>query len=611
MAAPSFLAVLKELVVGAPIPTRLGHRERFNRWTGLAVLASDALSSVAYATEEILRTLLLVGAGGLWLSRPLGLVICALLIVIVLSYRQTVHAYPGGGGAYRVARENLGTNFGLVAAAALLTDYIMTVAVSVAAGVAAVTSALPEWHVNRVELALIFLVILTIGNLRGVRESGLIFSMPTYFFIGCMLALIGTGLVRGVLGQVVPVTPPVPPLGFEAVGLFLLLRAFSNGCTALTGLEAVSDGVPAFKPPEARNAAAVLVILAVVAVTMFLGVTNLAHAWHITPNESETVVSQLARAVFGGRGVPYYFVQAATALILVLAANTAYADFPRLASIVARDRFLPRQLANQGDRLAFSNGIVFLSILAGLLLVVFGGDTHALIPLYMVGVFISFTLSQAGMVLRWRRERTPGWVPRAALNAVGSALCLIVLGVVAVTKFADGAWIVLVVIPLHVLGFKVIHRHYDHVSEQLSLEGWSANSRRGHVVVVPIGDLHRAVVAALDYARTLGADIRAVYVDVDRRTTERVRRDWERYGGGLPLVVLRSPYRSILEPLMDYIEKVQEQSPQAFVTILLPEFIPARWWHHLLHNQRALLIKGALLFRKNVVVTNVPFHLER
>jgi amino acid transporter len=609
----SALGIAKQLIVGARIPSRLGHRERFTRGTGLAVLASDALSSVAYATEEILRTLLVAGLGALWLTQPIGFVICGLLIVIVLSYRQTIHAYPGGGGAYRVAKENLGTNMGLVAAAALLTDYVMTVSVSIAAGVAAVTSAFPDWHVNRVQLALFFVALIAIGNLRGIRQSGNIFALPTYFFIGSMLFLIAQGVWQVWSGTAVPVVQVEAPLATtgSALTLFLVLRAFSNGCTALTGLEAVSDGVPAFEPPEATNAAATMMIMAVLSIVMFLGITLLAGAYAIVPMEEETVVSQLARAVFGGLTVSYYVIQVATTLILVLAANTAYADFPRLASILARDRFLPRQLANQGDRLAFSNGIFFLSLLAGGLLVAFGGDTHALIPLYMVGVFVSFSLSQGGMVLKWRRERGPGWVSKATVNAVGAVLCIIVLTVVGVTKFGDGAWIILTVIPVLVLGFRAIHRHYQRVASQLSLADWSPPAHAQNVILVPISDMHRAVVTALQYARSIGSDIRAVYVDVERRTTERIEREWSRYSQGIPLVVLPSPYRSILEPLMEYIDRVQREYPDAFVTILLPEFIPARWWHHLLHNQRALLIKGALLFKRNVIVTDVPFHLQR
>ena len=607
------LSALKRFVVGRPIPSHLAHHERLSKTTGLAVLSSDALSSVAYATEEILRTLLVAGASALWLVTPIGAVITMLLLVIAFSYRQTIHAYPGGGGAYIVARENISTTAGLIAAAALLMDYVLTVAVSIAAGVAALTSAFPDFHANRVELSLGFVTLIAIGNLRGIRESGRIFAVPTYFFILSMLALLVVGAWRVMSGGVVPIEAGGAPAVTHTAALttFLVLRAFSNGCTALTGVEAVSNGVPAFAPPEAKNAATTLIVMAVLAVTMFMGTTLLASAYHVIPQENETVVSMLARSVFGGRGVAYYLVQAATMLILVLAANTAYSDFPRLASILARDRFLPRQFLNQGDRLAFSNGIVVLSGFAVVLLVAFGGDTHALIPLYMIGVFISFTLSQAGMVLKWRREGGAGWLAHAAVNAFGAMLTTIVLFVVAITKFAEGAWIIVALVPLLVWHFRAIHAHYGEVAQQLSLKGFSPQPKRKNTVIVPIGGVHRAVVEAFDYARSLSPDVRAVYVDVDAHVTEAVRRDWETWGQGVRLVVLESPYRSLLEPLLEYIEEVERDQPDDFLTLLLPEFVPAQWWHHLLHNQRALLIKGALLFRPHVVVTSVPFHLSR
>ncbi|HVQ29433.1 MAG TPA: APC family permease, partial [Vicinamibacteria bacterium] len=379
------LSSVKQILVGRPIPSNLAHHERLSKTTGLAVLSSDALSSVAYATEEIVRTLILAGASALWLSTPIGFVIAGLLLVVAFSYRQTIHAYPNGGGAYVVAKENIGDLAGLVAAGALLIDYVLTVAVSIAAGVAAVTSALPQWHVNRVEWCLAFLALIAVGNLRGVRESGRIFAVPTYFFLAMMLCLIAAGMWRWAWGDIVVAPAEDVPMhaGTTALTAFLVLRAFANGCTAMTGVEAVSNGVPAFRPPEAKNAAATLLAMAGLAVTLFVGITLLAQAYHVMPREDETVVSQLARSIFDGRGVPYYLVQVATMLILVLAANTAYSDFPRLASIVARDKYLPRQFMNQGDRLAFSNGIVVLSVLAGVLMVAFGGDTHALIPLYM------------------------------------------------------------------------------------------------------------------------------------------------------------------------------------------------------------------------------------
>ena len=618
MSQASVLGSLKQLLVGKPIPSHLAHHERLSKVTGLAVLSSDPLSSVAYATEETVRTLMLAGAGALALSIPIGVVIAFLLLVVAFSYRQTIHAYPGGGGAYIVAKENLGVGAGLVAGSALLVDYVMTVAVSVAAGVAALVSAFPRLQADRVSLSLAFVIAIALGNLRGLRESGRIFAVPTYFFLATLLGLIAAGAFRAATGGIEPVLPAGTPTpsGIHALTTVLILRAFANGCTAMTGVEAVSNGVPAFKPPEARNAATTLVIMAFLCVTLFMGVTLLAHAYHVVPLEEsapgyETVVSQLARGVFGGRGALYYAVQGATMLILVLAANTAFQDFPRLASILARDRFLPRQFMNQGDRLAFSNGIVVLSVLAGVLIVAFRGDTHALIPLYMVGVFISFSLSQGGMVVKWRRERGEGWRGHAFFNFVGAVLTSLVLVVVTRTKFTEGAWLIVVLIPILVLWFRSIHKHYMGVGAQLTLQGWVPEPPRQTVVLVPIGGVHRAVVKAVQYAKTLSGDVRAVYVDVDPLVTTEIRKQWEEWGQGVPLVVLESPYRSLMEPLLEYIEQVEEAHPDDFVTILLPEFVPARWWHHLLHNQRALLIKGSLLFKPNTVVTSVPFHLAK
>ena len=611
MSERSTFPTIKRLLLGRPIPSHLAHHERLSRVTGLAVLSSDALSSVAYATEEVLRVLVLAGTAAFTFASPIAFVIAAILAIVVFSYRQTVHAYPTGGGAYLVSKDNLGEMPALIAAASLLIDYILTVAVSIAAGVAAITSAFPEWHVNRVELTLGFVVLLMIGNLRGIRESGRIFAVPTYFFIVTTLVLVGLGTWHVVTGTVQPVTAVDPlPSTFEPLTLFLLLTAFANGCTAMTGVEAVSNGVPAFRPPESKNAASTMLMMAILAITMFVGITLLSQAYHVIPTEHETVVSQLARAVFGSRGWPYYAVQAATMAILVLAANTAYADFPRLASILARDGYLPRQFMNQGDRLAFSNGIVGLSVFAAILLIVFGGDTHALIPLYMIGVFVSFTLSQAGMVVHWRRDGGPGWRTSAAINGVGATVTGIVLLVVAATKAHEGAWIIILLIPVHVLFFRATRKHYRGVADQLSLSDWTPKGRRENTVLIPLSGIQRAVVEALDYAKTLSRDVRAVYVNIDPLETERLRSLWGKWGESVPLVVLESPYRSLMEPLLEYIEAVYREHPEGYVTIVLPEFVPARWWHHLFHNQRALLIKGALLFKRNTVVTSVPFHLH-
>lgn len=612
MADESFLYQLKRVLVGAPIPSHQAHHERLSRVTGLAVLSSDALSSVAYATEEILRVLLIGGIAALSLATPIGVVIAVTLAVVVFSYRQTIHAYPSGGGAYIVAKENLGTLPSLVAAGSLLIDYVLTVAVSVAAGVAALTSAFPHWAPYRVEIALAFVGVLTVGNLRGVRESGRIFAVPTYFFIVSIAGVLAVGAWRYLTGAI---TPPHelahPATATDLLTTFALLTAFSNGCTAMTGVEAVSNGVPAFRPPESRNAASTLVVMGALSITMFLGITLLAHAYALVPNDAETVISQLARVTFGDGTALYFAVQAATMLILVLAANTAYADFPRLASIVARDRFLPRQFTNQGDRLAFSNGILILSALAAVLLVAFAGDTHALIPLYMIGVFVSFTLSQSGMVIHWRRSGEPGWRSSALVNGFGALVTGIVLIIVAITKATEGAWLIILMIPALVALFTITRRHYDQVASELTLKDWEPESVGGHVVLVPIGGVQRAVVKALRYARGLAVDVRAVYVEFDPASANTLRGQWDQWGQGVALVVLESPYRSLMEPLLEYIEQLQREDPGAYITVILPEFVPRKLWQHLLHNQHALLIKGALLFKPNVVVTSVPFHLGR
>ncbi|HEY2905044.1 MAG TPA: APC family permease [Vicinamibacterales bacterium] len=610
VADESSTPTLKRLLLGKPIPSSLAHHERLSRITGLAVLSSDALSSVAYATDFIVVTLAVAGAQALGYAIPISLVIASLLAVVAFSYRQTIHAYPTGGGAYIVAKENIGAHAGLIAAASLLVDYTLTVSVSISAGVLAITSAFPPLDAYRVALCLGFLAILTVGNLRGIRESGQIFAVPTYFFVFSIFILILAGLFRFFTGSIVPVSAPAA-IAHQPLTTFLLLTAFANGCTAMTGVEAVSNGVPAFRPPESKNAAATLVAMAVLAITMFIGITFLAHIYRVMPTEAESGVSQIGRAVFGGKSVLYYLMQIATTLILVLAANTAYADFPRLSSIVARDRYMPRQFMNQGDRLAFSNGILVLSFFAAILIIAFRGNTQLLLPLYMIGVFISFTLSQAGMVIHWRQTKEQGWKASAAINGFGATVTFIVLIIVTVTKTLEGAWIVLLLIPLIVAVFKATRRHYDHVASQLTLRGYAPQRRVHNTVIIPIGGIQRAVVEALRYAETLSDDVRAIYVDVDPAGTTQIKKDWETWGGKVNLVVLSSPFRSVMEPLLEYIERVENERPEDYVTVILPEFVPARWWQHLLHNQRALLIKGALLFRPNTVVTSVPFHLAR
>jgi amino acid transporter len=601
---------LKRLFVGTPLPTAQSRHERLGKAAGLAIFASDPLSSVAYATEAILLVLVLAGPNALSYSLPIGVGIAALIVIVITSYRQTIGAYPQGGGAYIVAKDNLGVLPALVAGGALLVDYVLTVAVSVAAGIEAVTSAVPALYPYRVWLCVAAIVGIAIANLRGLRESGKIFAAPTYLFVVSILGMIAWGLAGAALGRVPeePYAPHAP--GLEGIGLFLFMRAFAAGCTALTGVEAVSDGVPAFKPPEAHNARVVMAWLGVLSVTMFLGITYLAYDLGIVPGGQETVVSKIARRVFG-EGLVYYEIQAVTMLILLLAANTAFADFPRLSYFLARDRYIPRQFATQGDRLVFSNGIVILAGLASLLIVVFYGETQALLPLYAIGVFTSFTISQAGMVRRWLRLRAPGWRWRVPFSALGTLLTGSVLVTLAATKFLEGAWIVVIIIPTLVVGFIVIHRHYDEVAAQLSLEGVAPPPPLEGTILVLVGDLHRGVIRALQYAQSLSPSAKAVYVETDPERTHRLEQRWSKWGMGVPLVVLNSPYRSVLGPLMEYIDQLQRQRGEHHVvTIVLPEFIPARWWQQLMHNQTALLIKGQLLFHKNVVVTDVPYHLR-
>jgi len=605
------VALLKRALVGPPMPLAQAHHERLRKRVALAVFSSDAMSSVAYATEEILLILVLSGTVALHYSVPISLAITGLLAIVAISYQQTIHAYPSGGGSYIVARANLGAVAGLIAAAALLVDYVLTVSVSVAAGVAAVTSAFPELTRYRVALGVACVAVIALANIRGVRESGRIFAVPTYFFLVTFGFMIVEGFFRLATGSL-PRTPPPAVAPAEALTWFLVLRAFSSGCTAMTGTEAISNGIPAFRAPESRNAAITLGWMAVILGSFFIGLTVLANRLGIVPIADETVVSQIARRLHG-TGVFYYAVQAATALILVLAANTSFADFPRLSSLLARDRYVPRQFANLGERLVFSNGIMVLGTMAALLLVIFGGETHALIPLYAVGVFISFTLSQSGMVRHWLKDRMPGWRHKIVINGLGALATGGVTLVIAATKFTHGAWIVVLVIPTLVGTFLAMRRHYDDVAEQLSLEGLSGPPDLRHTVLIIVGDLHRGVVRAVQYAKTLAptAAVRAVFVETDPARTAKLEEKWARWGLGVPLVILNSPYRSLLRPLVEYLDALQAQGDDHMVTIVIPEFLPSRWWQHILHNQTALLVKGTLLFRKNTVVVDVPYLLKR
>jgi amino acid transporter len=674
------VAELKRLFVGRALRSEQAVHERLSKKTALAVFSSDALSSTAYATEEILLVLAVaVAAKETYAFRyvvPISVGIAVLLVIVTISYRQTIHAYPSGGGAYIVAKDNLGTYPGLVAGASLLVDYVLTVSVSIAAGVAAITSAaqgtsLAWLDKHKVILCLIFIAFIAIANLRGVRESGALFAAPTYAFLFSFLFMIGYGFFHYFIqGGAAPVGGPeelklAEGYKIQPLTTFLLLGAFSNGCAALTGIEAISNGVPAFKPPEARNASITLVWMATLLTTMFLGTSVMAYLYGVHPHESETVISQFARIMFTGpMGWFYYVVQATTAAILVLAANTSFADFPRLASLLARDRFMPRQFANRGDKLVFSNGIIILAVFSSLLVIAFGGDTSRLIPLYAVGVFLSFTLSQSGMVRHWLRERrkararrtpdastAPGkplfseesaqrplpdaqlavdeeetqkhlavidevtgsahWKKSIVINGIGAVATFIVLVVFIVTKFIHGAWIVVLVIPLLVLLFRSIHKHYVRVAKQLSTEGLERLRPIKHTVLVPISGIHRGVIYALQYARAISPDdVTAVYVDFDEEATRKLREKWNQWGSGVNLVVLKSPYRSLVRPLLRYIDRLERQREADFVTVVLPEFVPARWWHQLLHNQSSLLLKGSLLFKKGVIVTSVPYHLE-
>jgi len=603
---------LKRILIGRPKATALVPHERLGKAVALAVFSSDALSSVAYATEEILFVLILAGTAGLSWASPIALLIGLLLVIVTISYRQTIHAYPTGGGAYIVAKENLGTYPGLIAGAALLIDYVLTVSVSIAAGVAAITSALPALYPSRVLLCTLGVALLTVANLRGVRESGRIFAVPTYIFIVSLLALIVTGFIKLLLGPELPTPGEAPPVAAaRPLNLFLLLRAFASGCTALTGIEAISNGVPAFKPPESSNAATTMSWMSAILLILFLGITGLSSQYGILPKEGETVVSQLARAVFGMTPF-YYLVQAATALILLLAANTSFADFPRLASLLARDGFLPRQLANRGDRLVFSNGILLLGTFSSFLLVLFGGSTHAIIPLYAVGVFTSFTLSQAGMVRHWLVKKGKGWREGMLIGGIGAATTGLVTLVIAATKFAHGAWLVLLFIPLLVFGlFRPIHDHYTSLAEQLRLKPFDFPETITHRVVVLIADVHKGVLPALRYARLLSPHVEAIHVAVDPEKAEQIRLKWVFWGEGIPLTVLDSPYRSLIEPILGYIDHLHQEDKDTFVTLIIPEFIPVKWWQHVLHSQTALWIEAAFLFKRRTVVVRVPYHLER
>lgn len=601
-------------LVGEPLPTSAFEEERLTNAGALAILSSDALSSVAYATEEILLVLVLVGSGALGLSLPIALGITLLLVVITLSYRQTIRAYPNGGGAYTVARENLGLYPGLTAAASLMIDYTLTVTVSVSAGIAALTSAIPILQSFTVELCLLLIFLLMLTNLRGLRSNGQLFVIPTYAFIVTIFLLIICGIFRQVTGQINPIATTVTES--VSLNLFLLCRAFAAGCTALTGVEAISNGVMIFKSPEWQNARRTLVYMVGILATMFLGITYLAYTFQIVPQEGQTVLSLLGRSIFGNNAF-YYFLQISTLIILMLAANTSFAGFPRLCYLLAQDRFLPRQLLLLGDRLVYSNGIILLSASAAILIVIFQGETNAIIPLYAVGVFTSFTLSQTGMVRRWFKEKTSGWQLSAVINGFGALMTALVLMVIVTTKFSQGAWIVVLAIPGIVYLFLRINRHYGRFKESLSIEAIESNQdlfipkKDGvtHPAIVLVGQVHRGTVEALDYAIKIADEIIAIHVDIGDTDTTALQQQWQELKTDIPLIILDSPYRSVVTPISEFLAKFEAQHPGIFTTVVIPVFITQRWWQNFLHNQTAFYLRAALPNKRSRVISSVRYYL--
>jgi len=615
---------IKELLLGNPLRNDTAQHQRLSNPIALAVFSSDAISSVAYASGEILLVLAAAGTAVLRLAWPISVAIGVLLVIVVTSYRQTVRAYPQGGGSYRVARENLGDTPGLVAAGSLLVDYVLTVAVSISAGTAAITSAFPQLvdgPVNlTVPLALLFLVVLAIGNLRGVKDSGVFFSGPTFVFIGLMVGLIATGaftvMTRGAGAIAVPASAENLTITAGSLSLFLILRAFASGCAAMTGVEAIADGVQVFKEPVSRNAARTLAWMATVLLTLFLGISWLAVQAGISNIEQETVISQLARSIFGV-GPLYYLISFATMAILVVAANTSYADFPRLSSFLAADDFLPHQFKDKGYRLVHSNGILLLTGAAALLIVVFNGQTTRLIPLYAIGVFTSFTLSQSGMVVHWLRRRGEmRWARSAALNALGAITTGVVLVVIAVAKFSAGAWVVIVVVPLAVSYFFWVRRRYQLVRAELALSSeerisldWQAHNALHNHVIVLVKAVDRRLVRALKYAKTLRADsIEAVFVDVTDEEGGRIRKEWTEADFGVRLIIIPSQYREVIRPVIEHVRAFPRPSSDHVVTVVLPEYAPTNIADAMLHHHTSMWIKRQLFGEENVIVTDVPYH---
>lgn len=619
-------------LIGRPLSTADAPHQTIGKTVGLAVFASDALSSTAYATQEILIVLALAGAAAFSYAFPISIAIVALLTIVTLSYEQTIHSYPDGGGAYIVARDNLGELPAQIAAASLLTDYILTVAVSVSSGVAQITSAYPLLFTYRVHIAVGMVLFVMLINLRGVKESGVVFAIPSYFFLTMMFLTVGTGFYHYLAGTLETVVDPPQltiPYTLQVITPFLILHAFSSGTTALTGVEAISNGITAFKEPRSHNAGITLILMSLILGTLFLGITFLAGPIGAIPSEEETVISQLARTVYHGRGLFYLGTLVSTTAILIMAANTSFADFPRLSAIQAKDGFLPRQFTYRGSRLVYSWGIIFLALVASVLIVVFQASVTALIPLYAIGVFLSFTLSQAGMAHRWWKighlspgqevkeggstlHYESGWILKMCVNGFGAFCTAIVMMVFTVTKFHDGAWIVVFIMPVLVAIFYAIHRHYKILAAYLSLENYGAPPHLSrHRVILPISGVHRGTLSALRYARFLSNDVTAVYASMDSDEAEQLRHKWEKWGDGVRLVILDSPYRLLLEPLLKYIEDViSQRQPNETITIVVPQFVPRRWWHNFLHTQTAVLLRLALLFKPGIVITNVPYHIE-
>ncbi|AZN39685.1 APC family permease [Paenibacillus albus] len=600
----------KRFLIGRPMKSAELEGERLSKLKALAVLSSDALSSVAYGTEQILLVLIAAGFAAVWYSIPISIAVLGLLLVLIISYRQTIYAYPKGGGAYIVAKDNLGVSTGLLAGGSLLVDYILTVAVSSSAGTDAITSAFPSLHDHRVFIALIMIVFLTIMNLRGIGESASVLAYPVYLFVIAVFILIIGGVFKVIVHGV---HSDIPEIGTAVsnISLFMLLKAFSSGCSALTGVEAVSNAIPNFKKPEERNAAITLVMMGTILGAMFIGISLLAYWYGIVPNEKETVVSQIANATFG-RGMIYYAIQAITALILFLAANTAYSAFPLLAFMLAKDKYMPNAFKVRGDRLGFSNGIIFLGVFSAVLVVVFHGDTENLIPLYAVGVFIPFTLSQLGMMVRWIKLKPARWGIGLCVNTIGMLTTLIITLIFIFTKFSQ-IWMVFIFLPIVIMGFFKINRHYQNTADELRVNiDKEKPAIKGSTIVVPVAGITQVVLQSISYAKSLTDNVVAVYVGFDEEEIERLERKWEEWDPGVRLIVLRSSYRSIIRPLVRFIETVEWKTQETdHITVLIPQFITKHWWHNILHNQSSLLLRAYLFTQKDVVIATVPYRLHK